>query len=109
MMDLLPWMEQWDMLPPQGGIILCAVSGGRDSVCLLHYLCSLRRKCGFTVEAAHYNHGMRPTAQRDEDFVASLCRGLDVPLHVGRGKVYAEAEARGLGVEETGRNLRYTY
>ena len=108
-MDLLPWMEQWNMLPPRGGTILCAVSGGRDSVCLLHYLCSLREKYGFNVAAAHYNHQMRPTAQRDQDFVTELCRTLDVPLYVGTGDVYAIAKERGLGVEETGRVLRYAY
>ena len=31
-MDLIPWMERWHMLPPQGGVLLCAVSGWRDSV-----------------------------------------------------------------------------
>ena len=108
-MDLVPWMEQWHMLPPSGGIILCAVSGGRDSVCLLHYLCSLREKYNFTVEAAHYNHLMRPTAQRDQDFVAALCRTLHVPLHIAAGDVCAVARERGMGVEETGRRLRYTY
>ncbi len=108
-MDLLPWMEQWNMLPRRGGTILCAVSGGRDSVCLLHYLCSLREKCGFTVAAAHYNHQMRPTAQRDQDFVAELCRSLEVPFYVGTGDVYGIARQRGLGVEETGRILRYAY
>ena len=108
-MDLVPWMEQWHMLPPSGGIILCAVSGGRDSVCLLYYLCSLREKYGFKVEAAHYNHLMRPTAQRDQDFVAELCRTLSVPLHIAAGDVYAVAKERGLGVEETGRRLRYAY
>ena len=108
-MDLVPWMEQWHMLPPSGGIILCAVSGGRDSVCLLHYLCSLRGKYNFTVEAAHYNHLMRPTAQRDQDFAAELCRMLDVPLHIAAGDVCAVAKERGLGVEETGRRLRYAY
>ena len=108
-MDLVPWMEQWHMLPPSGGIILCAVSGGRDSVCLLHYLCSLREKYGFTVEAAHYNHLMRTTAQRDQDFVTELCQSLHVPLHIDAGDVCAVAREQGLGVEETGRRLRYTY
>lgn len=37
-MNLLPYMEQWNMLPESGGVILCAVSGGRDSMCLLDYL-----------------------------------------------------------------------
>ncbi len=108
-MDLLPWMKQWNMLPRRGGTILCAVSGGRDSVCLLHYLCSLQEAWGFTVAAAHYNHRMRPTAQRDQDFVTELCRSLAVPLYVGAGDVYSIAQERGLGVEETGRMLRYAY
>ena len=34
-MDLTPWMARWHMLPEKGGVILCAVSGGRDSICLL--------------------------------------------------------------------------
>ena len=37
-MNLMPFMEQWDMLPRKGGTVLCAVSGGRDSMSLLHYL-----------------------------------------------------------------------
>ena len=75
-MDLTAWMEQWHMLPEKGGLVLCAVSGGRDSVCLLHYLWSISERRGFSVAAAHYNHHMRPTAQRDEDFVRGLCEQL---------------------------------
>ncbi len=108
-MDLLPWMEQWNMLPPRGGTVLCAVSGGRDSVCLLHYLWTLQEKGGFSVAAAHYNHQMRPTAQRDQAFVAELCRRWEIPLYVGAGDVYGTAQQRGLGVEEAGRILRYAY
>ena len=77
-MDLMPWMQQQGMLPAAGETVLCAVSGGRDSVCLLHYLASLGRRRGFAVAAAHYNHLMRPTAGRDEAFVAGLCRELSV-------------------------------
>lgn len=108
-MDLLGWMEQWNMLPPTGGTILCAVSGGRDSVCLLHYLHSVSDQCGFSVAAAHYNHHMRPTAQRDEDFVRELCRTLRVPFYTDGADVVAVAAATGRGVEETGRALRYAY
>ena len=45
-MDLLRWMQQWDMVPEKGEVVLCAVSGGRDSMCLLHYLHSLAPSCG---------------------------------------------------------------
>ena len=108
-MDLIPWMERWGMLPPAGGLLLCAVSGGRDSVCLLHYLANLAPDRGFSVAAAHLNHKMRPEAQRDEDFVRALCRKLDVPFYTEAVPVYETAEQWGLGVEETGRRLRYDF
>ena len=59
-----------DMLP-QGGTVLCAVSGGRDSMALLHLLGVLGAEEGFQVAAAHFNHRLRPTADRDEAFVRS--------------------------------------
>ena len=108
-MDLIPWMERWGMLPPAGGLLLCAVSGGRDSVCLLHYLANLAPGRGFSVAAAHLNHKLRPEAQRDEDFVRALCRKLDVPFYTEAVPVYETAEQWGLGVEETGRRLRYDF
>ena len=108
-MDLLPWMERWDMLPPKGGVLLCAVSGGRDSVCLLHYLAAIAPRRGFTVAAGHLNHRMRPEAQRDEDFVRDLCRTLDVAFYTEAAPVYETAARWGLGVEETGRRLRYEF
>lgn len=108
-MDLTAWMEQWNMFPDAGGTILCAVSGGRDSVCLLHYLCSISGKYGFSVAAGHYNHHMRPTAQRDEDFVRALCNALQVPFYTDGCDVVAAAQACGCGVEETGRRLRYEF
>ncbi len=108
-MDLLAWMEQWHMLPEHGGTILCAVSGGRDSVCLLHYLHSISERCGFSVAAGHYNHHMRPTAQRDEDFVRDLCQKLEIPFYTDGADVCRAAQERKLGVEETGRQLRYAF
>lgn len=108
-MDLLPWMTRWHMLPPRGGVMLCAVSGGRDSVCLLHYLASVAPEHGFAVAAGHLNHRMRPEAQRDEEFVRELCRSLGVECYTEAAPVYETAERWGLGVEETGRKLRYDF
>lgn len=108
-MDLLAWMEQWNMLPREGGTILCALSGGRDSVCLLHYLEDLSARCGFSVAAAHFNHQMRPTALRDEEFTRELCCKWGIPLSVGQGDVYAAAEENGWSAEEAARKLRYDF
>ena len=100
---------EYDMLPP-GGAVLCAVSGGADSMCLLHLLLELSWEGGFRVCAAHYHHGMRgEAADADAAFVSQWCADRGVPCVVERGDVYAEAERRGLGVEETGRRLRYEF
>ena len=105
-MDLLRWMHQWDMLPEEGGVVLCAVSGGRDSMCLLHYLHSIAPACGFTVAAGHFNHQMRPEADADEQFVRTFCAERSIPFYTAAAPVYERAEAWNLSVEETGRRLR---
>ena len=109
MLDVTAWMTRWQMFPPPGGLILCAVSGGRDSVCLLDCLWRLGQQRDFRVAAAHLNHGMRPTAQRDEELVRALCDARNIPLHTERVEVYALAAAWHLTVEETGRRARYDF
>ena len=106
-MNLLPFMEQWDMLPQKGGTILCAVSGGRDSMCLLHYLYEVSKTQNFTVAAAHLNHLMRDTAMRDVNFVRDFCEERGIPLFVEEAPVYEMAERWHITVEEAGRRLRY--
>ena len=108
-MDLLRWMQQWDMVPEKGEVILCAVSGGRDSMCLLHYLHSLAPAYGFTVAAGHFNHQMRPEADADEQFVRTFCAERNIPFYTAAAPVYERAEAWNLSVEETGRRLRYEF
>ena len=82
-MDLTGWMTEWNMFPAPGGLVLCAVSGGRDSMCLLHYLHRLSAERDFRVAAAHLNHGMRPTAERDETLVREFCAERGIPFYAG--------------------------
>ena len=77
-------------LLPRGGLVLCAVSGGADSVCLLRLLLEAAPGLNMRVECAHFNHCLRGAeSDRDEAFVRSLCARLGVPAHFGRGDVAA--------------------
>ena len=90
--------------------IVCAVSGGADSVALLHCLMDLRQEFGFTLSAAHYNHSLRGAeSDEDEAFVRDLCQKWNIPLHTGRGDVAAHAARCHLSIEEAARNLRYGF
>ena len=91
---VLSWMREQRMTAP-GDTVICAVSGGADSVCMLHVLLSLRTALGITVEAVHFNHHLRGAeSDRDESFVRALCAKLDVALHIGNGDVRARAAKR---------------
>lgn len=91
---------------PKDGPILCAVSGGADSMCLLHLLWDR----GYPVIAAHYEHGIRgEEGHRDAAFVENWCRERNIKCVIGHGDVPAYAGAHGLGVEEAARRLRYDF
>lgn len=100
--------RKWDMLP-QGGTVLCAVSGGRDSMALLHLLSALAGGIGFQVAAAHFNHQLRDSAGRDEEFVRDWCREHGIPFTRGQGNVREFAKREGLSVEDAARSLRYAF
>lgn len=100
--------KKWGMLPP-GGLALCAVSGGRDSMAMLHLLSAWAEEGGFRVAAAHFNHRLRPAADRDEAFVRDWCRERGIPLTCGSGDVREFAAREGLGIEDAARKLRYAF
>lgn len=94
----------------KGDKVLCALSGGADSVCLLLVLCGLKEKLGFTLCAAHLNHMLRGgAADRDEAFCASLCQSLGVPFESRRVDVAHLAKTEKLTLEEAGRKARYGF
>lgn len=91
---------------PRGERILCAVSGGADSMCLL----AMALNEGLNVCAAHYEHGLRgEESLRDCRFVEDFCREKGVALAVEHGDVSAYAQENKLGTEETARTLRYAF
>jgi len=92
---------------PEGVKVLAAVSGGADSVALLHLLTRTADELGLYVYAAHVHHGLRG-AEADEDaaFTDRLCRDLQVPLQIAKVNVNEERR-RGESVEEAARRVRY--
>ena len=84
---LLRMIRQYDMIMP-GDTVVCAVSGGADSVALLFAMYLLRDKLDIRLEAAHFNHHLRgEESDGDEAFVREFCAGYGIPLHVGSGEV----------------------
>ena len=92
---------------PHGGRVLCAVSGGLDSMCLLDFM---TRQPGFSVGAAHFNHLLREAeAARDEAFVRDFCAKRRIPFVSGSGDTRLLAEKEDLSIEEAARRLRYEF
>ena len=86
--------------------VLCAVSGGVDSMVLL-WLLSQMEECSVT--AATFDHCLRPDSAGDAAFVARWCHARGIPCLTGREDVGAYARARGEGLEQAARTLRYRF
>jgi tRNA(Ile)-lysidine synthase len=87
----------------KGGRVAAGLSGGIDSVVLLHVLKTLQPKHGFALSALHVHHGLSPNADRWAKFCRAYCSSLDVPLAVRRVKVSRSKE----GLEAAARRARY--
>ena len=97
-----------DRLLDPGDTIIVAVSGGADSVALLHIVISIKELYHLSVHAFHFNHMIRgQEADRDERFVRELCRSWDVPFRGTCADVPCLAAQCGESVELCGRRLRY--
>jgi tRNA(Ile)-lysidine synthase len=95
----------------RGDSVLIAVSGGPDSVALLHLLYGLRKDFALRLEVAHVEHGMRgDEAKSDAVFVQDWAERLDLPLHMKAMSIPALRAKTGKGnLEELGRRERYRF
>lgn len=91
-----------------GDKIIVGVSGGPDSLCLLHVLKELRVEYGCSLYAVHLNHKFRgEAADADAAFVGEICRKWGIPAVIETFDVPAYIEETGLSPEEAGREIRY--
>ena len=89
-------------------VVIAAVSGGADSVCLLDVLDKLSGVFGFSLECAHLNHNLRgEESDGDERYVRKLCAQRNIPLHVKSVDVMALAKNK--SIEDAARNARYDF
>lgn len=90
----------------QGDRVICAVSGGADSMALLWSMYMLQEKLGITLECAHFNHQLRfAESDRDAAFVRQFCADYNIPFYYGTTKV----EAGEKGLEAAAREARYAF
>lgn len=101
------FIEKNDMLHP-GDTVICGLSGGADSVCLLLVLNELRERLDISVEAIHVNHCLRgDESDGDEEFCRRLCEDLDIKFHAERVDVNRFSRENSFSCEEAARKLRY--
>ena len=99
-----------DRMVQNGDAVLVAVSGGADSVALVYILLELAPQYSFRMAIAHLNHCLREKeSDRDEAFVASLAKKLELPFYIGREDVLRYQKRHRLSLEDAARQVRYRF
>lgn len=106
---LLEEIREWgsELIRP-GDLIVIGVSGGSDSMALLHLLYEIRHDLGIQLHVVHYNHRWRDSADADEQFVRNEAQRLGVPLTVGRARSRVSKADKG-SLEEKAREARLKF
>lgn len=106
MRDITEFIKENNMIRP-GDVVGVGVSGGIDSMCLLHYLNSIKDKLDIEVVGIHINHGIREESADEAKFVASKCREWGVRVYTFKIDSLKIAKDKKLSVETAAREGRY--
>ncbi len=90
---------------PKANRLLLAVSGGGDSVALLHSLTG----SNYSISVAHFDHALRKDSSKDATFVKGLCKNMGVAYYSARVEVAQIAKKQGWNLEDAARRLRYEF
>lgn len=102
-------VEKYRMLE-EGDTVIVGVSGGVDSVVLLHALMALRDEYDLSLVVAHVDHGIRgEESRREGHFVGDLAQGMDLPFETAVADVPALARKKRISVQEAARDARYAF
>jgi len=97
-------------LVSRGETVVVGVSGGADSVCLLHILSKWQKEAGIELHVAHLNHQLRGVeSDTDAEYVSNLAESLGMPVTIGRQNVVADRAGANSSLEEAAREIRYGF
>ncbi|SHE43077.1 tRNA lysidine(34) synthetase TilS [Clostridium fallax] len=106
---IIEYIRQYNMIK-NGDRVLVALSGGPDSICLLHILNSLKDILNIEIFVAHVNHCLRgDDADEDERYVKEFCEKLQIPCYIKKANINKIAEERKISSEMAGREIRYEF
>ncbi len=106
--QVLDTIKKYNLIE-NGDSIVIGVSGGPDSICLLHILNELKNEIEFNIYVAHVNHMIRKEADEETKFVKDFCKNLGIDCFIKRIDVIKIANNLKRGTEETGRQIRYDF
>ena len=106
--QVLDTIKKYNLIE-NGDSIVIGVSGGPDSICLLHILNKLKNQIGFNIYVAHINHMIRKEADEETEYVKKFCENLGIDCFIKRIDVVKIANNLKRGTEETGRQIRYEF
>lgn len=102
------YIREEKLLEP-GKKVLLGVSGGPDSMALLHIMHKLTAEMDLGLAALHLNHGLRPEAAAEEEFAREHCRNWGIDFYSRQADIRARALQEKKTLEEAGRDCRYRY
>lgn len=105
---VLQTIKESNLIKDGDGIVI-GVSGGPDSICLLHILNELKQELNFRIYVAHINHMIRKEADSETEYVKEFCKKLGIECYIKRIDVVKIANNLKRGTEETGRQIRYEF
>ena len=89
--------------------LIAAVSGGSDSICLLTLLERFSKTLSCSLVAVHLNHGLRPEADAEEEFVRQFCEERNIPLEIRHADIQSLSREKKISEELCGRQERYAF
>jgi len=107
---VIDFIQRYSLISPKE-IVVVGVSGGADSVCLIHVLAKWRKRLGIKLHIAHLNHQLRGVeSEADAKYVSDLAGSLGgIPITIDRQDVAAYRTERNCSLEEAARELRYAF